>query len=122
MAEKTAEAQADEKKAAELKSANPANSVQTAPQSSNSKRAVITDAGKSYSTISDVKCLDWSWATNEQKNLSGAKGWEGVFPKIGDEGEIMFRTKHCFPDIYIVILKVGKYYVPMDEKGIRRIN
>ncbi len=84
--------------------------------------AAITDAGQLYSTINTTVCLDWSWATPEQKRLSGSGGWNGYYPKNGEQGEVIYVTKHCDSSVKIYILKIGNYYVPMGETGVRLVD
>lgn len=112
---KTAQADADEAKAAQL---DPSFIPKT--PTSNAKRFVITDAGQLYSTINNGDCIDWSWASPTVRNLAGEKGWAGSFyPKNGDEGEVVFEGKHCNSGIKLYVLKIGSYYAVMGENGVR---
>lgn len=83
------------------------------------RRAVITDITQVYDTISKVTCISWTWATREQRSLAARENWGDFRPTNGDEGEIVFLAFHCANKSRIYVLKMGKYFVPMGESGIK---
>ena len=61
--------------------------------------------------------LDWPSA--EIQKLAGADAWGDWRPVKGDVGEVIAVCTHPYEtSVRIYILKIGKYYVPMGEKGI----
>lgn len=86
--------------------------------SSIAQKVMIINTKQVYSSINEIQCLDWSWATAQQRNLCGAKGWGDFKPKNGDVGEIVSESKHCFTDARVIIVKVGDYYVPIGDEAL----
>lgn len=71
-----------------------------------------------YTTINETTCLNWSWATEEQKKRCGESGWGNFKPKNGDVGEIITESKHCYTGARIIIIKMGDYYVPVEDDAL----
>jgi hypothetical protein len=71
-----------------------------------------------YTTINETACLNWSWATEEQKNRCGESGWGNFKPKYGDVGEIITESKHCNTGVRVIIIKMGEYYVPVEDDAL----
>lgn len=91
-------------------------------ETGNFGRAIITNKGSIYDQLNEIEgCLDWSWATPEQKRASGKIGWVSFTPQNGMEGEIVAKTENCVYHNKIVILKIGNYYVPIQENAVKRL-
>jgi hypothetical protein len=89
-----------------------------------SEWATIVDPGKVYPSINqnpDAPARSGlRWPSAEVKRQAGENAWGAWRPKVGDEGEIVWKTPHPAKGAGMVyILKVGTRYVPIGEKGIR---
>jgi hypothetical protein len=73
-----------------------------------------------YDTIHRNKGKDTlDWPSAEIQKLAGADAWGDWRPVKGDVGEVIAVCTHPFePTTRIYILKIGKNYAPMGEKGI----
>lgn len=82
------------------------------------RKVKIINSKLIYSTINKTDCLNWSWATEQQKKLSGEEGWGTFKPKNGDVGEIIFESKQCYTGVRVIIVKIGDYYAPVEDDAL----
>lgn len=82
--------------------------------------AKVTSPSEVYDTINRNKGKDTlDWPSAEIQKLAGADAWGDWRPAKGDVGEVIAVCTHPFEaTTRIYILKIGKFYAPMGEKGI----
>jgi Tfp pilus assembly protein PilF len=79
--------------------------------------ARIIDTDRIYSTINRDTCI--TFPNDEIKLLAGVDRWQDYDPQTGDRGAIVHITIHCRTKLKVYILKVGNYYVPIAERGVK---
>jgi hypothetical protein len=80
------------------------------------QRARITNAGSLYSTINSTDCLTWPDA--QLRARAGAEAWGADYPANGDEGVVVWTTKHCSSDLTVYVLETRGRYVPINATGV----
>ena len=82
-------------------------------------RLRILDAGQVYSTLHDSECL--KWPGEELQRLSGARSWGGYYPRNGEEGTLVWTSKHCETGADVYILEIQGRYVPIGAAGVEAV-
>lgn len=76
----------------------------------------VVDAGQTYSSINTIECL--GWPSEEIKKAAGYLAWGGWSPKNGDRGIAFGRSRHCFQDETVVLVRIGEKIAPLGQKGL----
>jgi hypothetical protein len=86
------------------------------------RRARILSTGPVYSTINRTDCL--SWPSEEIKGQAGMgpHGWAAFYPRIGDEGDVIWASRHPNDTAIVYLLEVRGYYVPIGERGLELLD
>jgi hypothetical protein len=82
------------------------------------RRVRIISTGPVYSTINATDCLSWPSEEIKGKAGEGEGGWGNFYPSIGDEGEVIWASRHCDQPVTVYLLDLGDYFVPIGERGI----
>ena len=83
------------------------------------RQARVINPGDVFDLINRIKgkqALDWP--SEEIQKQAGSDFWGDWRPVRGDIGEVIAVCQHPSDGSRVFILKIGKYYVPMGEKGV----